>query len=86
MYGAGGRGSGFDVGLLGSEAFILVPGKGGEADSYGNGGGGGGVIVNGKKPGNNTYSGEGYGGGGAYGNGGRYGTPGNQGYVLIERK
>ena len=86
LYGAGGRGSGFDVGLLGSEAFILVPGKGGEADSYGNGGGGGGVIVNGKKPGNNTYSGEGYGGGGAYGNGGRYGTPGNQGYVLIERK
>ena len=42
------------------------------------GGGGGGVLVNGRKPGNATYSGEGFGGGGSgYG----YGWPG---CVLIE--
>ena len=62
---AGGRGSGLDIGLLASESFSLTPGEGGVAMADGHGGGGGGVIVNGKKPGEHTHAGEGFGGGGA---------------------
>ena len=61
----GGRGSGLDIGLLASESFSLTPGEGGVAMADGHGGGGGGVIVNGKKPGEHTHAGEGFGGGGA---------------------
>ena len=61
----GGRGSGLDVGMLASESFSLTPGEGGVAMADGHGGGGGGVIVNGKKPGEQTHAGEGFGGGGA---------------------
>lgn len=38
---AGGRGSGIDIGLLGSEHFSLIPGEGGKAMDDGHGGGGG---------------------------------------------
>merc|ERR1719308_628778 len=65
---AGGRGSGLEIGLLGSERFSLVPGEGGMGNGA-NGGGGGGVIVNGKKPGDDTFKGEGFGGGAGTGNG-----------------
>ena len=76
--GSGGHGSGLDVGLLGSEKFILVPGEGGEA--YGtSGGGGGGVIVNGRKPGESSHKGEGFGGGGSGSN-----DEGFPGCVVIE--
>ena len=62
---SGGHGTGLDVGLLGSEKFSLVPGKGGDtSNNYG--GGGGGVVVNGRKPGDSFYAGEGFGGGGGY--------------------
>ena len=61
----GGKGSGFDLGLLSMKTFILTPGAGGQPrSSYG--GGGGGVVVNGKVPGLSEYRGLGFGGGAAY--------------------
>ena len=76
---AGGRGSGLEIGLLGSERFSLIPGEGGVGANNIYGGGGGGVVVNGRKPDSgNTHAGEGFGAGA--GNSGN-GLPG---CVLIE--
>ena len=58
--------------------FVLTPGKAGTQHSDYYGGGGGGVLVNGVKPDNDYYNGEGFGGGGGDGD------SGNNGCVLIE--
>ena len=75
---AGGRGSGFDLSSFAMASFLLTPGEGGEANR-GEGGGGGGVVVNGKKPGDFQYNGQGYGGGGSYAQ-----RDGYSGCVLVE--
>ena len=80
--GVGGQGSGVDLGMIMLHNFELAPGKGG-LHSEGRGGGGGGVLVDGKKPSNNTYMGEGF-GGGAGGKKGSYEFLGSPGCVLIE--
>ena len=78
---AGGRGSGLDVGALGSEKFTLVPGEGG-ITHLGYDGCAGGVIVDGKKPSDTT--GVGFGAVGAvYWDNNGYGSPG---CVLIEKR
>ena len=74
----GGRGSGFDLSSFAMDSFLLTPGEGGEANR-GQGGGGGGVVVNGKKPGDFQYNGQGYGGGGSYAQ-----RDGYSGCVLVE--
>ena len=77
----GGKGSGFDLGLVPLKNFILTPGEGGQPLSQ-YGGGGGGVAVNGKMPDvTSKYAGAGFGGGssGYYDN-----YRGYQGCVIVE--
>ena len=76
----GGKGSGFDLGLITMKNFVLGPGEGGLPGDYHRSGGGGGVVVNGKKPGGIKYRGQGYGGGGSN----EGGDVGYSGLVLIE--
>ena len=73
----GGHGSGLDIGSVNMTKFTLSPGKAGSSNA-GWGGGGGGIIVNGEKPSETTYQGEGFGGGLGY----NYGAL--PGCVLIE--
>ena len=79
----GGKGSGFDLSLVGLKNFILTPGAGGQPLGR-FGGGGGGVAVNGKMPDvTSKYAGVGFGGGSAD----DYsfsGYPGYQGCVIVE--
>ena len=81
----GGKGSGFDLSLVGLKNFILTPGAGGQPHGDYYGGGGGGVIVNGKMPpAFHKYAGFGYGGGSTDENMYDPIYPGYPGCVIVE--
>ena len=64
--GRGGEGSHLNISKFNFDNFQLEAGKGGLPGGFysDNGGGGGGVVINGKSPDRDEYTGEGYGGGG----------------------